>query len=332
MTRIVLENGAEFSCQPGDTLLRAGLRAGIGLPYECNAGACGTCKVEVIEGAVHELMPDAAGLSERDRRKNRVLACQCVPTTDCRLKVRTDAVYVPPVPPARRPVRLTAIRDITHDIREFCFQGDDPATFVPGQYALLELGGITRAYSLANRPNPAGEWRFQIRRVPGGSATTRLFAADPAQGLDAVLDGPYGLAYLRPTPRAVVCIAGGSGLAPMLSIAKGYANDECFADRPLYFFHGGREGRDLCDPDWMRSETGLGERLHYVPSVSAATESGPGLRQGFIHQVLETELHGRLTEFDFFCAGPPPMLRAVESLLIEQAQLPPERLHFDRFF
>ena len=77
MPVITLNDGeAVFDCAEGDTLLRAGLRAGLALPYECGVGACGCCRCEVIEGEVADLWPEAPGLSDRDRRKGRVLACQ----------------------------------------------------------------------------------------------------------------------------------------------------------------------------------------------------------------------------------------------------------------
>lgn len=71
------KDGSTFEQQEGDTLLRAALRAGVGLSYECNSGGCGGCKFELLEGEVETLWADAPGLNERDRRRGRHLACQC---------------------------------------------------------------------------------------------------------------------------------------------------------------------------------------------------------------------------------------------------------------
>src|SRR5207248_2061714 len=75
--------------------------------------------------------------------------------------------------PRRFQARLVAVRDLTHDIREFQFRGDAPAHFLPGQYLLFNLPGVpgARAYSMANVPDPSGEWHFQVKRVPGGHCT-----------------------------------------------------------------------------------------------------------------------------------------------------------------
>lgn len=330
MALITLESGESFRCADDESVLRAGLRAGIGLSYECHAGGCGTCKIEVVDGQVASTMPDAPGLSDRDRRKGRFLACQCVPLTDCRIKARTDAQHVPPVPPRRLAVRLAGVRDITHDIREFRFRGDRPATFLPGQYALLAVDGGLRAYSMANLPNDDGEWCFHIRRVPGGRVSNALFAAQP--GLMAELDGPFGLAHLRSGPRPVVCVAGGSGLAPMLSIARGVAADRARPEREVYFFHGGRDRADLLDAGWLAAATGLGGRLHYRPAASQPVLPADGVRVGLITDLLRGDLADDFDRFDFYCAGPPAMTQAVEDLLLRQAGLDADRLHFDRFF
>ena len=115
MSTIRIDKGPEFTCAADDTVLRAGLRAGLGFPYECNAGSCGTCKVELIEGQITSLRPDAPGLAERDRAKNRVLACQARPGTDCTIKVRLREENVPHHRPAKFSATLTGFRDLTHD-------------------------------------------------------------------------------------------------------------------------------------------------------------------------------------------------------------------------
>src|ERR671934_1077607 len=106
MHAIRISDGPEYSCRADDTLLRAALRAGLGFPYECNTGACGTCKAELVSGQVACLRPDAPGLSERDRARGRVLGCQSRPSSDCAIKVRLREPYIPAHRPARFAARL----------------------------------------------------------------------------------------------------------------------------------------------------------------------------------------------------------------------------------
>ena len=46
-----------FECEPGEKILHAGLRNGIGLPYECGTGTCGTCKAKLVGGDVSHSLP-----------------------------------------------------------------------------------------------------------------------------------------------------------------------------------------------------------------------------------------------------------------------------------
>ena len=333
----VNDGEARFDCAAGDTLLRAGLRAGLGLPYECGVGACGCCRCEVLDGDVADLWPAAPGLSARDRRKGRVLACQSRPAGDARIRLRLDPHAAPAIRPARRSARLVASRAVTHDIREFVFQADAAADFLPGQYALLALPGLDRerAYSMANLPNPDGEWHFRIRRVACGGATGALFDGLHA-GTAIGLDGPYGMAHLRTdSPRDLVCIAGGSGLAPMLSVARGVAASPLLAGRRVDFFYGGRTPADLCGEPELAALPGFGTAIRYHAAVSdadAARHAGWTGPVGPIHELVQATLGERLADAEFYLAGPPPMVDALQQLLQAGHRLPPERIHFDRFF
>ncbi len=334
-TITLADTGRHYECTGDDTLTRAGLRAGLGMPYECNVGCCGTCKVELVAGEVDPLWAEAPALSERDRGKHRVLGCQSRPKGDCTIKVRlTDPPHAPR--PRRFRARLTAIRDLTHDMREFRFRGDQPAAFLPGQYLLFSLPGVAgaRAYSMANVPDQGGEWHFHVKRVQGGRCTATLFDVLRA-GEEIELDGPYGQAYLRAdSPRDIVCIAGGSGLSPVMSIARAVAREPGLSERTLHFFYGGRAPRDICGEEMLRELPGYGERIRYYPAISSPELDTQGAwkgRVGFIHEYAHEMLGERLAEYEYYFAGPPAMATAVQRMLV-RAKVPLNQIHFDRFF
>ena len=110
-------------------------------------------------------------------QRNRHLACQCVPKGDLEIKVRLFDQYEPVHNPSRFSSRLVAIEEVTHDISEFRFETDSSQVFEPGQFALIDVPGVagSRAYSMCNVGGGPGSWDFQIKRVPGGAATTALF-------------------------------------------------------------------------------------------------------------------------------------------------------------
>jgi len=330
---VAIEGGPSFEQPSDDTMLKAALRAGIGFPYECNSGGCGSCKFELLDGEVQDLWPDAPGLSARDRQRRRFLACQSRACGPVRVKVRPSDEYVACPIPRRLRARLVGREALTHDLHEFRFETDGPAAFRPGQYALLTLAGVSapRAYSMSNLPNESGQWHFQIRRVPGGQGTAVLFDALPI-GADMTIDGPYGLAWLREdAQRDIVCVAGGSGLAPMISIARGADAAGLLTSRRLHFFYGARTPADVCGEPLLRELASCGDRLRYVPVVSGDSTGWDG-QTGFVHEVVERMFGDELASHEFYFAGPPPMTQAIQEMLMVRHRVPYNQIHFDRFF
>ncbi len=335
MARILIADaGRGFDCADGDTVLRAALRAGLGFPYECNVGACGNCRFELVEGSVVHDRADPPAWSARDQTRNRFLGCQARPRSECRIRVRLDPRYRSAHPPRRRRVRLVETIPVTHDIAEFRVAVGMDAPFRPGQYALFHLEGVEggRPYSMCNLPAAGGQWHFHVKRVAGGAATSRLFDA-LAPGNEIEIDGPYGMAYLRvDAPRDILCLAGGSGLSPMISIARAAASSDRLAGRAIHFLYGGRAPRDICGEPMLAGLPGFGKRLHYHAAISDADGAdGWSGRTGLVHDVARELFGTRLGEFEIYLAGPPAMAQAVQQMLFA-TNVPPERIHCDEFY
>ncbi|MBC3190353.1 2Fe-2S iron-sulfur cluster binding domain-containing protein [Pseudonocardia sp. C8] len=327
-------SGVRFPCAEGDTLLRAALRGGVGLGYECNSGSCGSCRYELLEGEVYDRRPDAPGLSARDRRKGRRLACQSEPLTDCRVKVG-PTTEVATHRPIRQAAELRSVTPLTHDMSEFVFAADTHAGFRPGQYAMIMLpdGQVERAYSMSNIGNCYGEWKFVIKRTPDGQATSILF--DKLEvGATVVLDGPYGHAFLRDRENQnIACVGGGSGLGAMVSIVLGAAALPDAGAWTVHLFCGGRTERDIHVPEPVAIAGRRLGALHVHTAVSDAgpdTVAGPHFA-GFLHDAVLDRLAGSLTDFTYYAAGPPAMTDALARALVLDAGLEADRLHFDRF-
>ena len=335
--RIAGDDGASFPCAGEDTILASALRAGLGFPYECNSGGCGACQITLIEGDLLDRWPEAPGISDRQRGRGRRLACQSVPDGDCTIEVRLDAQAAPPVLPKVRSATFASLRSITADMAEFTFHTVDAADFRPGQFAMFGLPGIggARAYSMSNLANGEGEWRFIIKQVPGGKATSQLFGRiQPGEVVR--LDGPYGNSYLRPdSNRDIVCIAGGSGISPVMSVLRGIAATPALDGRRVLLFHGGRGPADMCAAQLLAEEPALASRVTLHGAISDDQAPGAadwtGLR-GMIHEQVATVLGDHLAGCDFYFCGPPPMTDAVHRLLLLEAKVPAAQLHFDRFY
>lgn len=328
--RIQIEGGPTFEVAADeDALLRGALRAGIGLPHECSVGGCGTCRFELLSGTVETLWPEAPGLSDRERKRGKRLACQSRPLEDCTIRVRCDDAYRPAVAPRRGGARLVERRALTADMIEFAFRLPGAADFRAGQYALLYPPGTAgaRAYSMSNLPNADGVWRFVIRRTQGGRGSNAMFD-DLRVGDELAFDGPYGHAYLRAGARDVVCIAGGSGLGPMLSIARAVLSEG--GTRRVHFYLGLRAQSDLGAAQDLAEIAGPRLLATTVLSAPDASHEWRGAT-GFVHAEVERALAPPLAQYDFYFAGPPPMVEAVQELLIVRHRLPFDQIHFDRF-
>ncbi|WP_440995072.1 2Fe-2S iron-sulfur cluster-binding protein [Arhodomonas sp. SL1] len=329
----------EFAVAGGDTILRAALRNGIPISYECNSGGCGSCKIEVVEGEVDVLWEGAPGLSPRDKRKERKLACQCLAGAPVTIKAQLTDIELPEIRPARRRVRYVGRCDLTADMAEFVFQAEGAAFFLPGQYAMLTVPGVEgdRAYSMSNVPNDSGHWHFIIKRMPEGRVSNWLF--DELQPGDTIeIDAPFGLAYLRPEiQRDVVCIAGGSGLSPVMSIVRSVMGDPRFSNRTVYLLYGGRTPQDLCTSELLSEFEPLNAKDRLICRTAVSDRQAAERQQWegpccFVHELVEQTLGDRMMEVEYYFCGPPPMTEAVQRMLMIDHKIPFDQIHFDRFF
>jgi toluene monooxygenase electron transfer component len=324
-----------FSCQSGDTILRAALREGLAFPYECNVGSCGNCKFELLEGEVNTSWSEAPGLSEKDKLKNKWLGCQTHAVGDLQIKLRTADKYKPVHTPLKTEAWLRSSRAITHDLSEFRFELAEPMAFSSGQYALLQMSGIQgpRAYSMSTQGGSAKFVDFQVRRTPDGVGSSALFNLPLGERVE--IDGPYGMAYLREdAPRDILCIAGGSGLAPMVSVARGALNSLKLQKQRLHFVYGARTTRDVCGLDMLEALDDWSERGHYQAVISGATTDAPlqaNQLQGFAHDAVNEIWGDRLAEMEIYFAGPPLMAQSLIKVLVDR-KVPMDQVHFDQFY
>lgn len=336
--RVQIQGGPAFDCAEGDNVLRAALRNGIGFPYECSSGGCGSCQFELLDGEVDALWDAAPGLTEAARKARRHLACQSAARSDVRIKVRTKPQYVPLTPPRRQSARFVKRLALTADMAEYTFESDGPANFLPGQYALIGFAGVQgdRAYSMSNVANDRNQWSFIIKRVPGGSGT-EMVEQRLREGDRVSMDGPFGTAFFRrESPRDIVCIGGGSGLSPLKSILTAAVREVGLLRRSITLFYGARTPNDLCADRVLDDDAQMKTRVQLIAAVSDAAQSaGWDGKKGFVHEVVNEWLESGAapapagTEF-YFC-GPPPMTDAVHRMLLLNWKVPAAQLHFDRF-
>ncbi|HSV53678.1 MAG TPA: 2Fe-2S iron-sulfur cluster-binding protein [Burkholderiaceae bacterium] len=324
-------DGRSFRCAPGQTVLAAALAAGIDLPYECASGSCGSCRAQLAAGSVRARWPEASGLSERDRRKgDRILCCQSIAQADCVIRLRPGSAEVR-LPPRTVRARVASLRPLNQDVIHLVLDTEQGMDFLPGQFVLFDFGAGTgrRAYSMSNLPAGKGSLEFLIKRKPGGLAGRFLFERLQAgDGLD--LEGPYGRAWLRSdSTRDIVLLAGGSGLAPIWSIAQ--AALARAPQRRLRLYFGANRSQDLF---WLR-EIEQAQRCHSGLQVNLVlmetSASDPSsCRQGAAGAAMAHDIHD-LHACDLYMAGPPGLIDSVMRELVATGRVPADRVFFDRF-
>lgn len=321
--------GRTIEVLEGVTILEAALAEGIDYPHGCRSGRCGSCKSRLVSGKVDLLDHSRFALSYEEKAQGLILACCAIPTTDAIVAWLGDDEETPSHPLRRLNCRVAAIADARHDIKRIQLVADraDPLFFTAGQYARLAFPGApTRDYSMASGPGER-EFEFHIRRVPGGAATQHIHAllelGDPV-----LLEGPFGSSYLREQHAGpILCVAGGSGLAPINEIVETAIAGGMKQQIHVYF--GARSDRDLYLVDHFEGLVQRHPNLSFTPVLSDAP-FGVRWLTGFVTDAVAKDLQ----DFDgwkAYVAGPPPMVEAAMQISAARG-LRPEDLHADVFF
>ncbi len=311
-------NGAEITVDRSESLLEAALRQGIDFPNSCRVGGCGTCKCKLQGGRVRELTDSSYVLSAEDLADGMVLACQT------RLQSDVDVTV-------EMPARIAGVvmhqERVTHDITRLVIQPSQAIDFKAGQYITLSLDSVTRCYSIANAPKAGGPLEFYIRYAPGGQFTTKVHQQSLV-GTTLTLGRPDGDFILRDSMKPLLLVAGGSGLAPLLSILR-HQIALGKTRQPVTLLFGARAQRDLYALSELEAIASQWDAdFLFLPSLSEPEldrhwEGHTGLVTEHISQHLTPDT-------DAYLCGPPAMVDAGCAKL-RALGIDSRHIHFDRF-
>ncbi|GHE77630.1 oxidoreductase [Amycolatopsis deserti] len=330
MTFAVSVGGRRVECAPGQTLLEAFLRGGVWMPNSCNQGTCGTCKLKVITGEVdHGAAPEDT-LSAEERAAGMALACQARPLADTEVSSAADAGRT------THPLRdLTAtvleVADIARDTRRVLLGLSEPLAFEAGQYVELVVpgSGARRQYSLANTADEDKVLELHVRRVPGGIATDGWLFDGLAVGDRVEATGPLGDFHLPPPEEddggPMVLIGGGTGLAPLVGIARTALARH--PEREVLLYHGVRGAADLYDLGRFAEIAEAHPGFRFVPVLS--DEPDPAYRGGFPTDAFVDDVPSGRGWSGWLC-GPPAMVEAGVKAF-KRRRMSPRRIHREKF-
>ena len=313
-----------IDCSASESVADASYRVGINIPLDCRDGACGTCKAFVESGAYDggDYIEDA--LTDAEAAAGYGLACQMRPKSDMVLRVAasSDACKTRPADHAGTIATLTRLSDTTTALT---IRTDGaPLAFLPGQYVNIQVPGSEqrRSYSFSSPPG-AAEAGFLVRNIPGGLMTGFLDAAQP--GTAVSFTGPVGSFYLRDVKRPVLMLAGGTGLAPFLSMLDRLA--ETGSPHPVHLVYGVTHDADLVGVD--RLDAAAARLPNFTYSTVVADDASAHPRKGYVTGHLDAA-HLTGGDVDVYLCGPPAMVEAVRGHFQAQG-ITPASFHFEKF-
>jgi CDP-4-dehydro-6-deoxyglucose reductase len=332
---VVQPSGHQFEVDDGETVLAAALRGGIGLPYGCKNGACGSCKGKLVKGRVTHDAHQARAMSAEEEARGAALFCSARPDSDLVIEVR-EVRGLGEIPVKKLPVRVASLTRAAPDVAIIRLQL--PATerlqYLPGQYVEIILkDGRRRSYSMATAPGTADQIELHIRHTPGGAFTDHVFGVGATQMKERDIlrfEGPLGSFFLRDdSTKPIVMVASGTGFAPIKAIVE-HAIVKSL-DRPMTLYWGGRRPHDLYQDAIARGWEDALRSFRYVPVVSdALPEDGWTGRTGFVHQAVLDDF-ADLAAHQVYACGAPIVVDSARRACIETRGLPEDEFFADAF-
>ncbi len=332
------------ACNEGERILYAALRSGAPLPYECATGTCGTCKARARPGDVRSHWQSAPGSSYLKPERGEFLMCQSTAHADCEILVpgKPAAEVAGGLLPEYLKGALCDLRMLTHDVAAFDVKLDGTMAFRAGQFVAVRTAGLEgyRAYSMVNHDERTDRLSFVVKRLPGGGFSNWLFDGSP-QNQPLEVFGPLGRATYDPSEgKDILCIAGGSGIAGIMSILAHSTRAGHFEQHRGRVFFGVRGMRDVFFHEELSDfVTRAGGNLEVtialsdeeVPASAQSDYPRLGFATGMVHLVTSERMSDQYGDAVAFVAGPPPMVDGTLRVLIVEGRLPASSIRYDKF-
>jgi len=324
----------QFSVERDEAILPAAIRQGIGLPYGCRDGACGSCKSRLLEGRVIHGAHQLKALSLAEEEAGLILTCCATPQTDCVVEARS----VPGAgeyPVLKLPSRVLSIERPAADVAVLRLQlpANQNLKYRAGQYVEFILrDGARRSYSMANAPHLVGSppaLELHLRHMPGGKFTDHVFTAMKEKDI-LRMEGPFGSFFLREdATKPIVMLASGTGFAPIKAMLQHL--QQSASTRPTVLYWGARRRADLYQNDWCVALAAEMPNLTYVPVLSEATPEDHWTgRTGFVHRAVMQDWPD-LSAHQVYACGAPVMVESAERDLVALCGLPADEFFADAF-
>ncbi|MDO9213873.1 MAG: FAD-binding oxidoreductase [Methylococcales bacterium] len=327
------DESVTFECRSDEDVISAAVRQDIYLMSSCREGGCATCKGLCTEGDYVLGKVSSQALPYEEEEAGEVLLCRCYPSTDIEVEVPYVYERISFSPEGLSfEAEVVGVSQVSSNVMRLLLNrtGDDKQIkFESGQFFDLEIPNTTttRSYSPANTANKKGELEFLIRVVEGGKFSTYLKnEAHVGQKINVKgASGIFGLKENGFTPRYFV--AGGTGLAPILSMVRHMHQWDEPQKCIIYFGVNTEEEIFFLDElEKLASEMKTLELRNCVWKCSDEWR----YEKGSVVDVLRRDLTETGAKPDIYLCGPPGMVDATFNVC-ETLGIPKERVYLEKF-
>ena len=316
--------GIEIEVDESETILNAAFRQGIMLMHGCKEGQCSACKSFILDGEVDLDRYSTFALPDFEEAEGWTLLCRAHPYSDLEIELINydEEIIHGGTPPRTISTSVETVEALTSDIYFLKLRPSEPLEYKPGQYVDIRIPGSEHHRSFSMAGTSPDSLEFMIKAYPGGKFSGLLEDGSVKAGDELDVTGPYGVFTLRPSsPRRLLFIGGGAGMAPILSLLR--SMQETGSAREAAYYYGARTENDLFHLQEI-AELPCG----FVPALSEDSNGWKG-ESGLITDVVD-RLEGDVAEVDAYVCGPPPMVEATIALL-ERKGVPEAHIYYDKF-
>ncbi|GAA3685763.1 hypothetical protein GCM10022237_50260 [Nocardioides ginsengisoli] len=327
-----------ITCRSDQTVADASYRQRINIPLDCRDGACGTCKAHCESGDYDGGAYISDALPDDEAARGYVLPCSMRPRSDLVLQIASTSEIAKTRASSYRATVVGLVR-LSATTVELAVEIPDRGelAFLPGQYVNIAVPGtdVTRSYSFSSAPHEE-RLTFLIKLTPGGAMSSWL-AERAAVGDELTFTGPHGSFFLREasaggersdrrqTERPVLLLAGGTGLAPILSMLRRMRADG--STRAAHLVYGVSTDEDLVALDQIADVAADLPGLTWDHCVSDPASTA--LNKGYVTGLIRPE-HLYDGDVAVYLCGPPPMVEAVRTHVAD-AGIEPTGFYYEKF-
>ncbi len=333
-TVTVQPSSKQFTVEPNQFLLEAGIKQGVVLPYGCKNGACGSCKCKLISGEIEQGKHQPSALSTAEVEAGMMLTCCATLKSDITIEARVIAAG--DIPIKKMPCRVASLTKVAPDVMIVKLQlpAAEKLQYLAGQYVeLLLKDGSRRAYSMGCAPHLADQVELHVRHLAGGKFTDPLFGVTtPAIKEKDILrfEGPMGTFFLREdSDKPMILVASGTGFAPIKALVE-HAQFKSIT-RPMTLYWGGRRPQDLYMDELCKQWAAEMPNFKYIPVISdALPEDGWTGRTGFVHKAAMQDF-ADMSSYQVYACGAPIVINSAQKDFIADCKLPDDEFYADSF-